>query len=197
MATCPIYLEGIKTVAHLLFDCSWTHAIWFGSNLSLRITKGSIPNVAQWTYNLLCQHKPQKDTRTLFSQVATVGWFIWKSRNEFVFNHLPADPLATCHRISQAWHERLVFLHSTNDVMSSQSVPVIPAIDRWRPTLAGHLKINCDAAYCKHSSMASIVVVVRDSHGKLVEGKTQSLLAFVLQAKAYAIRLACLVSQAL
>ncbi|THG01891.1 hypothetical protein TEA_009916 [Camellia sinensis var. sinensis] len=82
--------------------------------------------------------------------------------------------------------------------MSSQSIYVIPAIDRWRLALAGHLKINCDAAYYKHSLMESIVVVVCDSHGKLVEGRTQSVLApSTLQEEAYAIQLACLVSQGL
>ena len=39
---------------------------------------------------------------------------------------------------------------------------------RWRPPEEGHIKINCDGAFCKNSRKGAMGVVCRNSRGKLL-----------------------------
>lgn len=44
----------------------------------------------------------------------------------------------------------------------------------WQALPSGFLKVNCDVAIKKGSSMASIAVLLRDSGGRLIDGLTSS-----------------------
>ncbi|CAL5418073.1 unnamed protein product [Camellia sinensis] len=147
-AVCPICLSASETVEHLLFDCSWSKAVWFGSSLNLRIDLGSIPNVSQWTSDIISQASSLSDAKASLSKIATVGWFIWKSRNEFVFNNLPVDPMATLHRIAHSWTESTdLFSTITPQEHRPTSMSSSP-VSGWIPASFGSFKINCDASFC-------------------------------------------------
>ncbi|XP_028084016.1 uncharacterized protein LOC114285186 [Camellia sinensis] len=194
---CPICLSAIETVEHLLFDCSWSKAVWFGSVLNLRIALGSIPNVSQWTSDIISQALSTFDATAFLSKIATVGWFIWKSRNEFIFNNIPMDPLATLHRIAQSWTEKDDFLSTiTNQDHWPTSLSSTP-VSGWIPANSGYFKINCDASFCQRNSMAAIAAVMRDSKGHLIDGNARTVSASsAFQDEAFAVRMACLMVRA-
>ncbi|KAI7988222.1 putative ribonuclease H protein [Camellia lanceoleosa] len=193
-AVCPICLSATEIVEHLLFDCSWAKAVWFGSSLKLRIALGSIPNVAQWTSDLIRQALSTSDAKTFLSTIATVGWFIWKSRNnEVVFTNIPVDPLATLHRISQFWTEQEDLLCATSNRAHRPASLSSTPVSEWIPANYGCFKINCDASFCQRNSTAAIAAVIRDSNGHLIDGNARTVSASsASQAEAYAVRMACL-----
>lgn len=109
----------------------------YGSNLNLRVEKGAIPNVAIWTSNQMGLSLSKSETKTLLSKVARIGWYIWKSRNEFAFNKQPVDPLATLHRFSFFWNEHSNFLSSNHvpgqlPTMSQQNSLRLATTSSWK-----------------------------------------------------------------
>ncbi|XP_028097953.1 uncharacterized protein LOC114297686 [Camellia sinensis] len=153
---CPICQSEIGTVEHLLFDCPWTKAVWFGNAINLRVVKGSIPNVASWTNDLIVSGLPKDVTMQLLSRVATIGWYIWKSRNEFIFNHIPVDPSATLQCIAHEWAERDLLVRLSQNSVSPLESPSPEPPSAWSPAAYGCFKINCDAAFCHRASKAAL-----------------------------------------
>ncbi|KAL7189457.1 hypothetical protein ACSBR1_039160 [Camellia fascicularis] len=48
-----------------------------------------------------------------------IGWFIWKARNDHVFNHSPIDPRDILQKITDAW------LELQNQATAKASIPAI------------------------------------------------------------------------
>ncbi|XP_028108649.1 uncharacterized protein LOC114307439 [Camellia sinensis] len=152
---CPVCQESVESIKHILFHCDWVRAVWFGCNLGLRIGSDLIASALQWTVSLMQSCSQALDRREMVSRVATVGWCIWNSRNNWVFQQCSVDP----HRVSQQ-----------------------------------------ACAYCFSSSdgRAALAVILRDSHGTLIDGVTSiAYSSSAKQEKAHAIRLACMFLRAL
>ncbi|XP_028099060.1 uncharacterized protein LOC114298654 [Camellia sinensis] len=192
--------EALNSVfGDAIFDIYW---IFMGIevlvlSLNLRIDLGSIPNVSQWTSDIISQASSLSDAKASLSKIATVGWFIWKSRNEFVFNNLPVDPMATLHRIAHSWTESTdLFSTITPQEHRPTSMSSSP-VSGWIPANFGSFKINCDASFCQRTSRAAIAAVVRDSNGQLIDGNAKTVSASsASQAEACAVRMACLMVKA-
>lgn len=188
--------DGGRNSGNTLFNCSWTRAVRYGSNLNLRVEKGAVPNVGLWTSNQMGLSLSKSETKTLLSKVAATGWYIWKSRNEFAFNKQPVDPLATLHRFYFFWNEQSNFLSSNHGPGQLPTMSQQNTVSGWRPPPLGKLKINCDASFCNHHSCASIAAVMRDSHdGHLVDGIARAIDASsIVSAEAQAVRMACVMA---
>ncbi|KAF3436741.1 hypothetical protein FNV43_RR19490 [Rhamnella rubrinervis] len=106
-ASCPICLTRIETIEHLFLDCPWTQVVWFGSPLQIRMREMDTSHFGNWLnetfqafYGLDCKDKGPS------SLLAYICWFIWKERNNLIFNHKPVDP----HNIiSKAWKAYIDF----------------------------------------------------------------------------------------
>ncbi|KAL7256225.1 hypothetical protein ACSBR1_010201 [Camellia fascicularis] len=62
----------------------------------------------------------------------------------------------------------------------------------WRHPAVGKFKINCDVAIQKGLDRASIVVILRDSNGRLLDGLVKKTMhSSSLQGEALTCRLAC------
>ncbi|XP_028087816.1 uncharacterized protein LOC114288493 [Camellia sinensis] len=147
--------ESVESIKHILFHCDWVRAVWFGCNLGLRIGSDLIASALQWTVSLMQSCSQALDRREMVSRVATVGWCIWNSRNNWVFQQCSVDP----HRVSQQ-----------------------------------------ACAYCFSSSdgRAALAVILRDSHGTLIDGVTSiAYSSSAKQGEAHAIHLACMFLRAL
>lgn len=51
--TCPICGSFDESIEHLLFDCQWVRAVWFGCNLNLNVGHGHPNSVQRWTSPLV------------------------------------------------------------------------------------------------------------------------------------------------
>ncbi|KAL7241533.1 hypothetical protein ACSBR1_014181 [Camellia fascicularis] len=169
---CPICRKDDESVEHLLFECPWTKAVWFGSSLNMRVNPGSIANVTRWTNDLLQGGNLKTESKHIISSAATIAWFIWKSRNDFVFNHQVVDPHVTLQKITHFWQEHDALIGSFNPHNQAFSVPNRPSHLGWQSP--------------SHTS------------GNLLTGSTQTCKASsAAQAEAHSVRLACLMAKAL
>lgn len=46
---CPCCSYFDETIEHLLFDCHWARAVWFGCNIPLNMGFGHPSSVLKWT----------------------------------------------------------------------------------------------------------------------------------------------------
>ncbi|GKE72595.1 F-box domain containing protein, partial [Tanacetum coccineum] len=113
-------------------------------------------------------HSVQDVSRAL-SVFATICWFIWRSRNSFVFDNVPLSP-----------HNTLASIFAQlNDYQNGYPLPLDLSV-----------KLNCDAAF--KCSKAAFGIVARDSTGYLryVLGKPCHAISH-LHAEIIAVHYAC------
>lgn len=189
---CPICHKDVETVEHMLFDCAWTKAVWFGSMLNFRLEPGSITNVAQWTASWGENGVFADSRKETLSQIALIGWYIWKARNDFIFNSVPVNPSDTLQRIHHGWNEYFLQGREETIVALADNSTDVDTASGWTPPRVGTVKVNCDASFHRSSPKAAAAAIMRDSKGQFINGIVTSFFAAsALQAEAVAVRLAC------
>lgn len=148
-----------------LWRTEQTH--WFGNqlDLNLRMEKGTVLNIVQWTAQWLEAEKRVGIGSNLLSRIFFTGWYVWKARNEFIFNNLPISPPAIASRITQAW---IGDQHQHSGDISPIVECLTPALlgeQEWHPPPAGEFKINCDGSFSTNQNIASAAAILRDSEG--------------------------------
>lgn len=79
-------------------DASIFQLYGFGSSLNYEVDPSSIPSVIKWTILITDTIDLAMDRIDLSSNCAVVGWFIWKARDDLVFNHIRVSPSDTIQR---------------------------------------------------------------------------------------------------
>ncbi|KAI8544639.1 hypothetical protein RHMOL_Rhmol08G0312200 [Rhododendron molle] len=163
-------------------------AVWFGCNVQWMGEQGPPHSVIKWTSQAV-EDLQEKELIRYLSRVVVIAWYIWKSRNEFVFNSDPINPEKTVRRIIEALKEsrearvpQMIHMDNPAGVDNSQ----------WRAPNQGRFKFNCDVAVMKNGQEAACAAVVRNWNGKLIDGHVISAtVSSSLQGELLAIRLAC------
>ena len=94
-----------KIIEHLIFYCEWTHKVWFGCDLGIRLSQQGVTSIKQWTAELLEATIDYRQAVEVLGKVASVGWTIWKTRNEAIFQQQPLNPLNAIKRATLGWGE--------------------------------------------------------------------------------------------
>ncbi|XP_028083788.1 uncharacterized protein LOC114285008 [Camellia sinensis] len=193
---CPACVCPVESIEHLLFHCPWTRTVCFGSDLGIRVDMQVCNYVAEWTYSVMNMCSNKSEQLEIIGKVAMVGWCIWKSRNDWVFNHNPLNPTVTLYQATATWRELYVLNHlgarQLNAAVSE------PPSHRWSPPGLGHFKLNCDASFTKDGSKASLAAILQNREGQLVDGRTSIVhVSSTLQGEAQAVRMACAFFQTL
>ncbi|KAF7149208.1 hypothetical protein RHSIM_Rhsim03G0017000 [Rhododendron simsii] len=134
----------------------------------------------------------------IFTKAVFLCWFIWKARNDLVFQSSKQSPISTVTRAMGAWDE---FFSATETTSSTHRLlHSSPSLhySHWIPPGAGSLKINCDASWSRDLKKGWGGIILRDNHGHLVDGRRfriSSTSAF--HAEASVLREACLFAKAL
>ncbi|KAL7201163.1 hypothetical protein ACSBR1_032967 [Camellia fascicularis] len=148
-----------------------------------------------WSSESLDKFESSKEWEHFIS-IIWIGWFIWKDRNNFVFNYIAVEPSSTLFRARAAiWEfERA----ACTDEPQTQNGSASPQrFKKWQAPESGAYKINCDVTIKNGSSDASIAVLLRDSGGRLIDGLTKRwMVSSPLQGEALACRCACQLAQA-
>ncbi|KAK4274665.1 hypothetical protein QN277_017856 [Acacia crassicarpa] len=180
---CPICTDAVETVEHLFFHCPWTRCVWFGSSLGVKLDVVSILNFNAWWIQIsgmssLDQHN--------LSLICWILWFIWKQRNNLVFDHKDPNPIDV---IQCARKNNFDFWVNCDKKNINPEVrgadPAKPVV--WSPPTAGTLKYNCDGAFSPNGTDAAIGVICRDQLGGFKWGfvaKVKSISAFMTEALA-------------
>lgn len=187
--SCPICKNYVESIEHILFGCKWTEAVWFGCNLTYKVDSLTISSVMKWTISIMENLDSAFDSSEILSKCVCVAWQIWKSRNDWVFNSVPVNPVDTVRKKIYNWEEIQGCLKAHGSGRSPETTNPIP--QQWIPPKKGSFKANCDAAMEKGSNQVAIAAVIRDFRGRIIDGICNLVSASnVLQGEAMAIRLA-------
>ncbi|XP_043718140.1 glucan endo-1,3-beta-glucosidase 11-like [Telopea speciosissima] len=179
--------KGVETADHILLDCEFARATWFGSRLSFSPLSNS-PNlqslIQSWTAwpNL---DKEQK--RHLESLAASTCWQLWKAQND-LFNGCVASPMEINMRAEISFAEfgqaqRRTKATITGGLLSTTTSLVPP----WCPPTAGTFLLNTDAALKEGSG--GLGFVFRDHKcGLLFSDSQPECFSSVLLGESLAIR---------
>lgn len=182
----------------MLFGCRWAAAVWFGSSTNYSVNPQSFHSVLRWTLDQIDQVATSSEKLLFFSKIATIGWHIWKGRNDYVFNHNPVDPIRVINSAAVAWDEYNKSLEEEeNNRKKKEGIPPAHSVKaQWTPPPPNNLKFNCDVAMGINGSAAVIATVLRDSKGLLIDGRTKHVhVSSVLQGEGEALRLATLMAR--
>ncbi|XP_058196615.1 uncharacterized protein LOC131312697 [Rhododendron vialii] len=143
----------------------------------------------RWTSQVVDQLK-KEDAMNFLERVVYIAWFIWKARNEVVFNLGMPNPEWTMRRALEAFREFSDVVVLSRFHMDNPNIEDF--ISQWRALENGCFKLNCDVVVGKNGKEASAAVVIRDSKGILVNGSTGLIkVSSPLQRELVAIRQTC------
>ncbi|KAI8560463.1 hypothetical protein RHMOL_Rhmol04G0257600 [Rhododendron molle] len=192
---CPICGVVDESIEHVIFDCEWVRAVWFGCNVYLNLNQENSSSIQKWTSQVGENLKGEQLSQFL-GKAVTVAWFIWKTRNEFIFNSDPIFPEKTVRRAFQALRE-----FSKTRIPPSIHVDNLSCEDNlshWKAPDQGNFKFNCDVAVSSQGREAVAASVLRNWKGELVDGRVaRAKISSPLQGELIAIRLACVMARAL
>ncbi|KAG5555977.1 hypothetical protein RHGRI_006568 [Rhododendron griersonianum] len=130
------------------------------------------------------------DGPSCMGKIIFLAWQIWKSRNDWVFNHVPVDPRETMARANFGWSEFQGSLGIQGT--TRQHTNHISTVTHWECPEEGWVKANCDVAMKKGYPKAAIAVVLRNCKGEVLDGCSSLVNASsATQGEALAVRLAC------
>ncbi|RYR06082.1 hypothetical protein Ahy_B06g085879 [Arachis hypogaea] len=130
-----------------------------------------------------------KDQERILCKLGCVCWYIWKTRNQYIFQQATINPKQAIINEEQLAAEH----HNTTSGSSTQHNSSKGRIgDRkritWRPPPQDRLKVNTDAAFQKDTGKAASAVVIRNWQGKYITGTTTQFTttsALAAEAQAY------------
>lgn len=159
--TCQHFCMEDETINHVLFLCPHAQATWRCSGLPLFNLQSS--NLEE-NISALFAFMNNVDTSKKISKFSFwVLWYIWKSRNEYLFSQRNVHPVEDIYRESSAndeWNSIYV---------SKKASPVLNLKPTtWDPPPMGWLKCNFDSTFRKVSSRAGIGWIIRDAKGVFV-----------------------------
>ena len=165
---CPVCLREPETILHALRDCPRVKQIW--SQLSVKGNNSDFwrSNLHKWLQNngkvrcSLIQGKPP--WRIMFNFAV---WYIWKSRNSFVFNRKSPNP-NLFREISNQAAEFMFCVSSPRNPVRRVSKRI-----RWEKPPIGWKKLNTNGSVIGCMEQAGCGGVVRDEHGSWVAGFTR------------------------
>lgn len=150
-----------ETINHALFKCPHAFAIWRCSNS---------PLVSQFSDNLednlgimLQLMKDLNEDKMHRLQSFWTLWYIWKSRNEFIFIKRNVHPMEDARRAKEANDE-----WASNVLSTVRSLVRVSRQSTWDPPPLGWLKCNFNCSYKRELSETGIGWILRDHDGKFI-----------------------------
>ncbi|XP_042519246.1 uncharacterized protein LOC122093056 [Macadamia integrifolia] len=134
----------IETNDHILLDCSFARAVWFGSTLSFVVSTSRIPKLhellANWDDFLKLDKNRADESLGLCS---FIYWKLWIARNDLIFGRRTWSPEEVIQAAQMAFSE---FWTATNTHLKQHSNPFMQSQVRWLAPPLDMFKLNCDAA---------------------------------------------------
>lgn len=121
------------------------------------------------------------DASNFLERIVYIAWFIWKARNEAIFNFYPINPEVTMRRAFEAFREYSESMVSP--LIHVDNPNIEDFISQWRAPERGCLKLNCDVAVSKFGKEAKMAVTVRDYEGALINGAVGSACIFLTSSR--------------
>ena len=189
---CPLCGGEQETTYHLFAQCHLSRALWYESWWSIKIDEIQISNLDQWIDFLFDPPwflKSDEDQRCKFLVFgALVIEWVWKCRNQVVFENKFVVNEQVCKKLIRIFHEHWVVAKlSSNNHLVRRDLS-------WTKPPQSAFKLNCDATI--EDSSSAIVVIARDWRGLLMFAVTKKVdtdTPIEVEAKAilWVVNLAC------
>ncbi|CAA7048395.1 unnamed protein product [Microthlaspi erraticum] len=125
---CPRCDVENETINHLLFECPWAVQTWSLSEITT--SPGIFPCNALFNNldHLLWRAREGGDTEKALASFPWIVWFIWKARNEKVFEGkdiMPLDTLQQAMAETEAWNVALIVAEALDETQKKDP-PILP-----------------------------------------------------------------------
>ncbi|XP_043697234.1 uncharacterized protein LOC122648024 [Telopea speciosissima] len=157
----------MESCNHILLDCPFARATWFGSDLTFIVPSNAPPrpeNLLQaWDRFGFPSKKSSAEVLSLFSFVC---WSLWLARNELIFNHKELSPVEVFSKAQQAFNG-FMDIENGKVLNTGQAFGYVETspTPKWKSPSAGTLKLNCDAALPRDSIMGGVGFIIRNHLG--------------------------------
>ncbi|XP_043697105.1 uncharacterized protein LOC122647863 [Telopea speciosissima] len=178
-----------KNGDHILFDCPFARNVWFGR--PLQFSPPERPSLVDWIYSWNVWFKQDKKmAREAISRASFICWYLWRSRNEQVFNGKTWDPSDVLQMADKAFVEISNAVRFLGGVSNSSSVGLgndsSHRCSFWTPLPKGSVKANCDAAFTAETSRGGLGIIFRDHSGALIKARSIPLvLGSIIQGECW------------
>ncbi|KAF7828452.1 reverse transcriptase [Senna tora] len=188
---CHHHLESTE---HCLIECPFAKAVWFGSRFHWNFCNVNINSVRQWIEDILNDIlKVSRDSERDIAEFFYLLWFIWKTRNERVFEGLVGGHMDVIVKANSAVMD---FFEAVKEEELVHFQVFQGA--RWVTPPHGVVKLNVDAAFDEKNLRGAAAIIVRDDASILLTGFTKRMFCFnALSAEAQAVKEAVLALPAL
>ncbi|XP_043700098.1 uncharacterized protein LOC122650780 [Telopea speciosissima] len=189
---CCLCGYNLETCDHLLFECPFPRAVWFGSNLSFLVSNIQ-PSLAGLLTGWDKFPFPSKDRgKEVLCLVSFVCWHIWLARNHITFTGIGWSPEEVISRAQSAFQEFW-------DISTTGKGPTEPVTQHlpstleiaegWQCPPTDYIKINCDAALPLDSTAGGLGFIARDHNGSTLTACSEPIfISNALLGEALAVR---------
>ncbi|KAL3846198.1 hypothetical protein ACJIZ3_003601 [Penstemon smallii] len=163
-ASCPRCGYEFETIYHCLFKCPYSRQVWALSGMAYDKYNSDLEDVEQW-FKLVNTKMDLKE----FGYFAITCWWLWFSRNKWVWEKTEIRPPLVC-SYARDFHFRF---YSSN--IRPPKTLVRQPILKWSPPPNGLLKINMDAAFSRGGNVIGIGLIARNWIGDCIAWETHTL----------------------
>ncbi|XP_010430818.1 PREDICTED: uncharacterized protein LOC104715064 [Camelina sativa] len=170
--TCQRCCQAVESINHMLFQCPYASKIWRLSNLPAGFTFSSSLEDNIEALLLMYNSGMNRDKQHL---PFWIGWQIWKSRNDLIFNKI-------------TWETSSVLLKATDDVVEwlAATQPSIQRPPRNSPTVHSPssqwtlpttevVKVNFDGSFHSHNGSIGVGWIIHGDKGTYLLSRSSKL----------------------
>ncbi|XP_043710111.1 serine/threonine-protein kinase ZRK1-like [Telopea speciosissima] len=138
---------SLEIPSHILFDCTFAQAVWFGSNIGCNFFTSTISSIAEWI--------------STWGQFAHLGKKEARSKNDAIFGRRTWKPEDVIAAASSSCKEFIGSLPTAQVVSAAHFDHHL----QWQRPDPGFIKCNCDASLPLSDSFGGLGYVWRNSAG--------------------------------
>ncbi|CAI0409373.1 unnamed protein product [Linum tenue] len=155
--SCDTCNSAPESTEHVLRQCAYATQVWHDLGISdNNLTIGL--NLADW----MAEHLKNAQTGLLFGVGA---WYLWKRRNEWVFDRKQQDPSTLVQRI-RSWTSTVRNAQDNNGKIHTTQRAKTSTEIAWKPPPPDWIAINTDGSVKQPDSLAAAGGLLRDNSGR-------------------------------
>ncbi|XP_017221643.1 uncharacterized protein LOC108198399 [Daucus carota subsp. sativus] len=181
--TCPMCNTDVEHLLHVFFDCCFAQSCW--QHVGLNYDMSEVYSAPEWLLNKL-----QESAQDEILKICTTLHGIWFWRNKKIWGNKTttgAIAMGNSFLHVKEWKDAKI---NNSGSEKQQHSDTNYNLQKWTPPEVGMYKVNVDASWFPGAETFSIGMVLRDSAGCFIEGRSLTLqdTEDVLEAESIGVR---------